>query len=85
MRKQDDHRSLQKVEPLLFRFAQPCTSPGRATHSTEYEYDPEAQMVRWTGKMNRPFAIHEAGHPGPKTKKNDVEKGEDNKDRRMWR
>lgn len=77
---------MKPPEPFLLRFAEPCRSPGRyAPPPTDYEYDDEAAMVRWTGASNRPFAIDAAGPTGPQTKKNDVEKGDDAKDYRMWR
>ena len=73
------------VVPFLLRFAKPCVSPGRVTADSEYVYDETADMVRWTETINKPFAIDQAGASGPMTKKADVEKGEDAKDRRMWR
>lgn len=71
--------------PFLVSFAKPCISPGRISPSTEYVYDEAEDMVRWTGHADIPFAIDQAGASGPTTKKADIEKGEDNKDRRMWR
>jgi hypothetical protein len=71
--------------PFLVSFAKPCVSPGRGSPNAEYVYDDEADMVRWTGHAAAPFAIDQAGTTGPVTKKADMEKGEDNKDRRMWR
>ena len=74
------------TKPFLFRFLQPCTSPGRATSNQNYIYDETTDMVRWLGSPDHPFAV-EANNDddGPTTKKCDVEKGEDNKDRRMWK
>lgn len=71
--------------PFLVKFAKPCMSPGRATADSAYVYDEAEDMVRWTGDVNAPFAIDQAGTNGPMTKKADIEKGEDAKDRRMWR
>lgn len=71
--------------PFLISFAKPCLSPGRSSVNTDYVYDKTEDMVRWTGHAEAPFAIDQAGTAGPMTKKADVEKGEDNKDRRMWR
>lgn len=71
--------------PFLINFAKPCVSPGRTGTSAEYVYDEAEDMVRWTGHAKTPFAIDQAAATGPMTKKADIEKGEDNKDRRMWR
>ena len=71
--------------PFLISFAKPCLSPGRASVDAQYVYDEAEDMVRWTGHIETPFAIDQAGEAGPMTKKADIEKGEDNKDRRMWR
>ena len=73
------------INPFLLRFAQPCMSPGRATPDPNYVYDNEIDMVRWKTGPGSPLAIEMHGKPGPLTKKGDMEKGEDNKDRRMWR
>jgi hypothetical protein len=84
------------TEPILFRFAQPCLSPDRATKNPNYVYDESIDMVRWLGAPDHPPVI-EAYRFGdgpkdppnppepPKTKKCDIEKGEDQKDRLMWR
>jgi hypothetical protein len=71
--------------PFLVGFAKPCTSPGRAITNEEYSYDQTEDMVRWVGHADSPFAIDNSNSSGPMTKKADIEKGEDNKDRRMWR
>jgi hypothetical protein len=73
------------VTPFLLRFARPCLSPGRITPNLDYFFDDETGMVRWLGSQEHPFAIEINGPPGPVTKKADIEKGEDTKDRRMWR
>jgi len=72
--------------PFLFRFAQPCLSPGRYVKPTEsYYYDQSSSVVRWRNGIDDPPAVIAAGTPPPQTKKCDMEKGEDSKDRRMWR
>ncbi|WP_395686274.1 hypothetical protein [Caenimonas koreensis] len=71
--------------PFLVSLAKPCISPGRAATNSEYVYDHQLDMVRWTGDPTAPLAIERSGETGPMTKKADIEKGEDNKDRRMWR
>ncbi len=74
------------VQPFLFRFARSCVSPSRAESSVDYEYDEVSDMVVWLGDPSHPPAITADGpRQPPKTKKNDIEKGEDTKDRRMWR
>ena len=69
---------------FILKFALPCRSPGRDVVDSEYVYDHLEDLVRWTGRKDKPFAIEAAGLGGPKTKKSDIEKGDDNKDRRMW-
>lgn len=72
--------------PFLFRFAQPCLSPGRYAEPTDsYYYDQVSCVVRWRNGIDDPPAVVAAGNDPPKTKKCDLEKGEDSKDRRMWR
>ncbi len=73
------------IQPFLLRFKQPCLSPDRAVPDTEYIYDDSVDMVRWLGSLEQPLAIETSEGSGPKTKKKDLEKGEDNKDWRMWR
>jgi hypothetical protein len=72
-------------KPFLFRFAQPCLSPGRTMPEPEYYYDEELSMVRWFGSPEHPLAIELTDKPGPPTKKADIEKGDDDKDKRMWK
>jgi hypothetical protein len=72
------------TNPYLFRFLKKCISPGRSNIDSEYEYNSETDMLHWVSNTNKPAAIDEAGMGGPTTKKCDIEKGEDNKDRRMW-
>ena len=71
--------------PFLIAFARKCVSPGRASTNADFEYDRVEDMVRWAAAPGAPFAIDLRGSIGPVTKKADIEKGEDNKDRRMWR
>ncbi len=70
-------------KPYLFRFAKSCLSPGRAQTRPDYFYDEEADLVRWL-REDCPAAIEIEGENGPQTKKCDIEKGDDNKDHRMW-
>lgn len=72
------------TRPFLFRFAQPCISPGRTRVDPDFEYDELTDMVRWLGSPERPLAIETKTPKPPVTKKGDIEKGEDTKDRRMW-
>jgi hypothetical protein len=74
------------VVPFLFRFAQSCLSPGRYVKPTDsYYYDQASSVVRWRNGIDDPPAVVAAGNTPPQTKKCDLEKGEDSKDRRMWR
>ncbi len=74
------------MRPFLLRYAKPCSSPGRVPTSANYAYDHEIDMVRKISVPGRTPAIYcqDDDDDGPKTKKFDVEKGEDCKDRRMW-
>jgi hypothetical protein len=66
------------TKPFLFQFLQPVVSPGRATSNQNYIYDERADMVRWIGSPEQPFAIYaQNDDDGPTTKKCDIEKGED--------
>lgn len=71
-------------EPFLFRFKKTCQSPGRTIMDASYEYDPNLDMVVDRGTVPAVPAIESTRMPGPPTKKRDIEKGEDQKDRRMW-
>jgi hypothetical protein len=78
------------TKPFLFRFAQPCLSPERAPKNPEYAYDESIDMVRWLGSPERPpvieaYGLDDGPDDPPTTKKCDIEKHEDQKDRRMWR
>jgi len=72
------------TQPFLLRFAKTCTSPTRNPSNITYRYDKVIDMVRWLGQSDEPLAIDVNDATGPMTKKADIEKGEDNKDRRMW-
>lgn len=73
-------------KPFLMKFAKNCVSPKRVDIKLdyEYEYDDSVDMVRSTSDPAKPLAIDIAANTGPMTKKADIEKGEDNKDRMMW-
>jgi hypothetical protein len=74
------------IQPLLLTFAKPCVSPARwEGPNDEYYYDGDLNLVRWRNGEDDPPAVVSAGHRPPQTKKSDFEKGEDSKDRRMWR
>lgn len=78
------HKTL--TSPFLFRFAKPCLSPERYVKpSDNYYYDPVTGVVRWRNGIDNPPAVVACGSDAPQTKKCDVEKGEDSKDRWMWR
>ncbi len=71
-------------KPFLFKFAKKCCSPGRVTEEKKFFYDFSIDMVRSKHLPGKPVAIELSNTDGPKTKKCDIEKGDDNKDRRMW-
>jgi hypothetical protein len=71
-------------EPFLFRFKEKCKSPSRVGMDASYVYDHDLDMVVDQGIVPVTPAIESARTPGPPTKKRDMEKGEDQKDRRMW-
>lgn len=78
--------SKKVVTPFLLSFAYPCLSPGRYVKPTDsYYYDQATSVVRWRNGIDDPPAVIAAGNRAPQTKKCDIEKGEDSKDRRMWR
>lgn len=70
--------------PFLLRFAEHTGSPPVSELGRKFYYDEETQMLRSKKDSSNPFAIDLEGEQGPKTKKHDVEKGDDNKDRGMW-
>lgn len=71
-------------EPFLFRFKRECQSPSRIEPDSSYRYDLLLDMVLDQGVIPPLPAIESTRSPGPITKKEDIEKGEDAKDRRMW-
>lgn len=71
-------------EPFLFRFKKECVSPWRATGDVGYEYDADLQMLMVKENGKRIPAIESTKNQPPKTKKADIEKGEDQKDSRGW-
>ena len=48
-------------------------------------YDEQSDMLRIRQPSASPLLIDVPAIAGPRTKKNDIERGEDQKDRRMWR
>ena len=78
------------VQPLLIRYAKPCLAPNRVPVNPKYIYDESLDMVRWLGSTDCPLVVDtyfldDGPNDPPKTKKADIEKGEDQKDRLMWR
>ena len=71
-------------DPFLFRFKKPCLSPKRAEPNHDFEYDPETAQTVTERDGQRVPVIDTDLAAGPTTKKADIEKGEDQKDRRMW-
>lgn len=72
------------VIPFLFHFKMRCESSSVNALGSGFDYDHISDMV-YDGSALPPIpAIDSARNPGPITKKADVEKGEDKKDRRMW-
>ena len=71
-------------EPFLFRFKKTCQSSSRGHADTSYSYDSDTDMVVDNLAVPNVPAIESTRNPGPITKKEDIEKGEDKKDRRMW-
>jgi len=75
---------MNHIEPFLFRFKKEVLSPSRAALESDdesYNDSLEMMMVFEDGKWI--FAID--GKEKRKTKKCDIEKGEDQKDDRIWR
>lgn len=71
-------------KPFLFRFKRECLSPNRATNNKLFYYDQELSIVM-TIENGCPIPVIESEqNEGPRTKKADIEKGEDQKDSRMW-
>ncbi len=72
-------------EPFLFRFKQPCSSPERAQPDDRFFYDHALDQVLVIVDGSIVPVIEADLSKGPTTKKGDIEKGEDVKDRWMWR
>jgi hypothetical protein len=72
------------TEPFLLQFAEKTGSPTNEELGSDYYFDPESDLLRCQDGSGNPAAIDREGESGPETKKNDVEKGDDNKDRGMW-
>lgn len=75
---------MDRIEPFLFRFKKDVISPSRAALENDgelYNDSLDMMMVFEDGKWI--FAID--GQVQRRTKKCDIEKGEDQKDSRMWR
>jgi hypothetical protein len=74
---------MDNCKPFLFRFKKEVVGPGRATLNEHTSYDESADMMIVFEDGKWVFAID--GTEERKTKKCDVEKGEDQKDGRIWR
>ena len=75
---------MNRVEPFLFRFKREVVSPGRAALKNNDEvYDDSIDMLMVLEDGKWIYAID--GKEKRKTKKCDIEKGEDQKDDRIWR
>jgi hypothetical protein len=75
---------MDRIKPFLFRFKKEVISPSRAALESDdesYNDSLDMMMVFEDGKWI--FAID--GKEKRKTKKCDIEKGEDQKDDRIWR
>ena len=74
------------IKPFLVKYAKKCVAPARGnTKSKEgYVYDNTVDMVKSVLDDNQTYAIDLTSNTGPMTKKADIEKGEDSKDRMMW-
>jgi hypothetical protein len=75
---------MNRVEPFLFRFKREVVSPSRAALKNNDEvYDESIDMLMVLEDGKWIYAID--GKERRKTKKCDIEKGEDQKDDRIWR
>jgi len=74
------------VQPFLLRFKRDVVSPNRAVaEDIAFEYDTNLDQVVFVEGGSRMLAIDPSCPKAPETKKADLEKGEDQKDKRMWR
>ena len=75
---------MNHTEPFLFRFKKDVISPGRAALRNDEEfYNDSLDMMMVFEDGEWILAID--GQVQRRTKKCDIEKGEDQKDSRMWR
>lgn len=72
-------------KPFLFRFMEPCLSPSRTQPDGGFRYDEVLDQVVTTVAGETKPVIEVDLSRGPATKKADIEKGDDQKDRWMWR
>jgi len=72
------------MKPFLLRFAKEAGSPPEEELDSEYYFDSDNDLLRCRKKPGNPPAVEVEGEDGPKTKKHDVEKGDDEKDRGIW-
>jgi len=74
------------MKPFLLRYAKETGSPPQAELGSKYYFDPEDDLLHRRKHPDNPPAIEvdDDDDNGPRTKKHDVEKGDDNKDRQMW-
>jgi hypothetical protein len=73
---------MKTEEPFLFRFKKSAHSPSRVKSIENEEYDGDLDMTMVVTNGTRQAAIDANYRVG--TKKNDMEKGEDQKDSLMW-
>ncbi len=73
------------ISPFLFRFKTECKSPNRVGVEPGFYYDNKLCQVMTIENGQAVPVIESKENNGPQTKKADIEKGEDQKDRRMWR
>lgn len=80
--------SSEQIRPFLFRFRAKCMSPKRALMDPNlnrgYQYDNDLCQVVKVVDGKRIPAISCSENSGLVTKKRDIEKGDDDKDRWMW-
>lgn len=73
------------TSPFLLRYARPCNSRKTLLGGDASFYDVNSDMRRLRQGAATPLLIDVPAAQGPRTKKEDIERGEDKKDRRMWR
>jgi len=71
-------------KPFLLQFAEKAGSPPAEELNKDYYFDPEDDLLHKKDDSENPVAIEIEGEAGPRTKKHDVEKGDDNKDQGIW-